>query len=486
MNIQFGNNKNNTNKVKKIYNQGNIITARHQTAKYPYKILSIKEFPKPKCEDILKERKAKLKINMIKSFSFIEDSKTGYNKKNQIKKKNLFNHSSMGNNKVLFTNNHNHGHEKIRKIFSASQRKTNLFSINNNDNDNEFYIDKIKKNNELLKKRGIEVNNDNKKKVSSYSMSKYIEKYIDKRFFNNKNKSNKSLNLITNNYSDIYRINNDDNTQVMQFLSEVINTEYFNNNNNNHNHNFNTTNNIIKKYNKNKNNITRNFIIKRYYKKNKNKIRLSYTKNTINELKPLIINFKEKFNSIHNKKEKNKNNNFWKYNIKNEIKLKKNKFSKNSSVKNHTENNILINNPLSIETNKKVEKIKNLEKTEGEGDGDGKKKCEIVSNNITSNIDKEKDKNKIIRKFKINNNKNKKKLRFSKDIKIKNKKKKIFKNNEVKNGFLNYVNKTKYYRGLKYGKNSDIYDYLITPKESEGITDEVTKNDYIEYKSINQ
>ena len=160
MNIQFGNNKNNTNKVKKIYNQGNIITARPQTAKYPYKILSIKEFPKPKCEDILKERKAKLKINMKKSFSFIEDSKTGYNKKNQIKKKNLFNHSSLGNNKVLFTNNH--GHEKIRKIFSASQRKTNLFSINNNDN--EFYIDEIKKNNELLKKRGIEVNNDNKKK----------------------------------------------------------------------------------------------------------------------------------------------------------------------------------------------------------------------------------------------------------------------------------------------------------------------------------
>ena len=490
MNIQFGNNKNNTDKVKKIYNQGNIITARPKTAKYPYKILSIREFPKLQCDDIFKE-KTKVIINnnnnkykIQKSFSFVEDSKTS--KKQKLKNKNYFNQSSHENN-ILFTSNQKiekYGVDaKIRKIFSATQRKTNLFQNNNNDIFNKE-ID-IKKNTKLLKK-GIEgINDNNKKKVSSYSMSKYIEKYIDKGLL----KSNKNL-TTNNNYNTNYDIFNDDNTQVIQFLSEVINTDHYNNN-----YNFNTTNNIIKKYNKNKNkNTTRNLIIKRYYKTNHNKISLSYTKNSIKELKPLIINCKDQSNFFKLKKENNRKNMLSKYNNKfeKEIKLKKNKSSKISTTKNQTENNILIKRPLSIETNKKYEGIKTMKKEE-------KKNNNNINKNITCNDDKDKIK-KTIKNFRISN-KYRKKLRFSKDIKIKNKQKKSIKNNDINNinnEFLNYVNnikndklhynnKTKYYRGFRSGKNSDIYDYIINPKESEGIiTNEVTNNDYIEYKSINQ
>ena len=133
-----------------------------------------------------------------------------------------------------------------------------------------------------------EGNYDNKKKVSSYSLSKYIEKYIDKNFLDN-NKKNKNKNIYHNINSDIYnQLNNDDNSQIINFLSEVINTE---NIKNNYKYNFHTTSNILTNYNKNnKKATTRNLIIKRHYKNNKNQISLSYTKNINNELKPLIIN----------------------------------------------------------------------------------------------------------------------------------------------------------------------------------------------------
>ena len=121
-------------------------------------------------------------------------------------------------------------------------------------------------------------------------------------------------NIYHNINSDIYnQINNDENSQIINFLSEVINTE---NIKNNYKYNFHTTSNILTNYNKNnKNATTRNLIIKRHYKNNKNQISLSYTKNINNELKLLIINFKEKFNLLNDKKEKinHINNNFLKY-----------------------------------------------------------------------------------------------------------------------------------------------------------------------------
>ena len=495
MNIQFGKNKNNTNKVKKVYNQGTIITARPQTAKYPYKILSIREFPKPMTDDKKAKKPQKYKKHIFnekytikKSFSYVEDSFRGKNNKKAIKNKNLFNKSSLDNNYVLYTNIQKvdrYGDDRRRKIFSATHRKKSFSSINNEYNKELL----LAKNRNILLKNGNEANYDNKKKVSSYSLSKYIEKYIDKNYLDNNNKRNMNQNIYHNINSDIYnKLNNDDNSQIINFLSEVINTENINNN-----YNFHTASNILTNYNKNnKKATTRNLIIKRQYKKNKNQISLSYTKNFNNELKPLIINFKEKFNILKDKKEKinHTNNNFLKYKskIENGIKLNKNNFSKIQNEKHSTENNIItIKRPLSIETIKKVYKINTIEKEEKKDNNSngGNTNDNNTNDNNKNNFDKYKLKNRY-----------KKKLKFSKDLRIKNKKKKSFNSHEINKGYLQYVNslknaklnyigKANNYRGFQYGKNCDIYDYLISPKVSEGVTEEATKNDYIEFKSIN-
>ena len=108
-------------------------------------------------------------------------------------------------------------------------------------------------------------------------------------------------------------------------------------------------------------------------------------------------------------------------------------------------------------------------------------------NNVSKNI---------FSKYKIKN-RYKKKLKFSKDLKIKNKKSKVFNSHEINKGYLQYVNslkndklnyieKANNYRGFQYGKNCDIYDYLISPKTSVRVTEEAATNDYIEFKSINQ
>ena len=54
VNIKFGNNNN--NKVKKIYNKGDIILVRPQNMRYPYKIISVKE-KKIKIAKNIKKRK---------------------------------------------------------------------------------------------------------------------------------------------------------------------------------------------------------------------------------------------------------------------------------------------------------------------------------------------------------------------------------------------------------------------------------------------
>ena len=485
INIQFGKNKNNMNKIKKVYNQGNIITARPKTAKYPYKILSIKEFPKPIYDDKTKIKKSyrnsiytlSNKTLMKKSFSFVEDFQRVNTKKNTSRQNNKFNQSSYDNNYIISSNYRKTDYceeEKIIKILSSTHGKINTNSINN-DNSSEFGI---KKNRKLFIKRGFSGHSNNKKRVSSYSMSKYIEKYIDKDYFNN----NKSININENtNNNDIYKINYDENTQVLNFLSEVINTENLKNN-----YNYKTTNNILKNYNKNKGN-TRNLIIKRYNNNNyckHNKVSLSYTKKAYNGLKPVIINVKKQSNFLKeiNENNKNKNNNYirknnfltYKKKFENQLTLKKNK---SLSIKNKTESNEYNYRALS------VEKDKNLSK---EKDNKEKKNINII-----------KEKNKINNiKYKIKN-KYKKKLKFHKDLKIKNKKTKIIKSHEVNNGFLkylsdlkndkfNYINNSNNYRGLKYGKNSDIYDYLDLPKESEKNDNDTLAKEHIEYKSVNQ
>ena len=478
INIQFGKNKNNTNKIKKVYNQGSIMTVRPQTAKYPYKILSIREFPKPICDKIKKIKSYKspnkktqyiLKGQfMKKSFSFTEEFQKENNKKEESKMKNGFSQSSVDFNYMLFSNSQKivryRDNKKRKRIFSAKHRSKDLSSINN-DFSNEIMIEKNRK----LSKKGIQ-NNDNKKKVSSYSMSKYIEKYIDKELLDNNKKVNLNTNpnqiLNPNIYNNI-NIKYDNNAQIINFLSEIINKENYNK------YNYNTTSNSLNNYTKNKNN-TRNLIIKKYYENNKKKISLSYNKNAFNEIKPFVINYKNKSNLFDNSKEIKKN-----YIVKNrnkfenEIKVNKNISPKISIIKYKTENNVSLLKPLGNEINKKKEIRNNIEKEE-------------KSINIkTYNVEKYKINNKYKRKFKINKN-----------FRLKNKKKKILKNHDVNNGFLKYINSLnndkhyknspQNYRGFQFGKNCDIYDYLISPKNSIGITEEATKNDYTEFKSINQ
>ena len=308
-------------------------------------------------------------------------------------------------------------------------------------------------------------------------MNKYIENFIDKRILDVNKKPIVSYVTNQNINSNIYnKMNNDDNSKIIHFLSEVINTENLHNN-----INYNTTNNIYRGFNKNKNkNFTRNLIIKKYYNNNKHKVSLSYTKNTINGLKPLVINFKENLKIFNYKKESNKinNNNFLHYKNKygSEIKLKKNKSSKIQIINHKTENNITLSRPIRIKINKKTKKNNYFENEE-------------IKNNII-NKNNFTDKNKIKNKYK-------RKFKFNKDIKFKSKKKKSYKNHEI-NGFLKYVNNIKNekfnfiynsnnQKGCKYKKNGDIYDYIVSPKNSNRIIDETNKNDYNdENKSITQ
>ena len=431
MNIKFGKNMNNTNKVKKIYNRGNIITARPQTAKYPYKILSVKEFPKPN-QDNLKNTKNDKNSHIFecyiknynknpikKSFSFVHDSQKGVYIKKEIENKSSF-----------------------KRFFLANHKKY-LTSINNDINRTSLI-----KNRKLLIKRGI---NSNKKKDSSYSKNRYIEKYIDKEMLNY---NNKSLNI--------------NNIQIKNFLSETIN----NNNLQNFNYN-NTANNIIINYKKFKNS-TRNPIIPRHYNNiNQNKTNLSYNKNRVNQLKPLIINFKENFDLIHGEKVNNNNHNiFLKYHNKcaNEIKLNTQKSSR-------------VQKTI---PKKKINKRKTIRKEENKNYTINS----INKNNFTKN-------NNWKNRGNFGINKYKKKLRLSKNTKIKNKKKKVIHNKDIENEFFRYINNFKKgkfhyinrtkdsFHGLENRKNYDIYDYLISPKNSEGITDISNKNYYIEYKYNN-
>ena len=505
MNIEFGKNNNNASQIKKIYNKGNIIITRPKTAKYPYKILSIKEFQKPISDDkiIIKRPKGNniKTMNMKKSFSFVEDLQIDNYNKNKNKITKAFNQSYHDNNKnyILYTINKKKEYNEedfVSKIFSADRGKAFLSSINN-DSYNDFGQ---KKNRKFNIKRGFSSNSNNKKRVSSFSMSKYIEKYI-----NNGHNNNKSINInysnSNNNNKNAYKINDDDNTQIIHFLSEIINTEKICKN-----LIYQTTNNIIKNYNKNKSkNNTRNLIIKRYYyNNNKNKISLSDAKNAYDKLKPVVINIKESFNISKINKNKNhyKNHDFFfrKKKFENTTKLNKNTDLKKSSLNslNHKTESTEKNRALSVDIDKNFFKGKEKEK---------QKEKENSKNNTKDNKDNKdgtkkdfgfnQDKSKINNmKYKIKN-RYKKKIKYNKDLKIKNKKKNnAFKSHDINNnGFLKYLNhlkndrnylgKSNNYRGIRYGKNCDIYDYLLIPKESEKI-DEALNKDFTEFKSVNQ
>jgi hypothetical protein len=517
MNIQFGNNKNNTNRIKKIYNQGDIITARPQTSKYPYKILSIKESPRNLLDDILKIKNPKKNsmhtLNNIytikKSFSYVGTFLKG-NKIKKLQSKKKFNKSFYDNNYIFSPN---------RK---ADYLGDNIFQLNNESNEKES-----NSNRKYFIRRGYSSTNCiNKKKVSSYSMSKYVEKYINKNHLNNSKSNNNIINKGHNN--DLYQINFDDNNnQIIHFLSEVINTEILNNNGV-----YKTTNNISK-YNVKKKTNTRNLIIQNYYNNFLNKI------NENHEIQPIII--QQKNNFIKENHDIIRNNLFLKSNknLENESKLKKNKSYKIANIKNKNENEKedYIKQTLSIETEKtiskrkhfeidKKEKIKkylinsdkikninnNIVKKEENNNIKSKEisnieiiennKEKILGNNKIKNIEKSTENNKEddIKKnsnvkYRIKNG-YKKKFNISKEFNKSQKKKwlnsHVINNdnkylkccNNLKNGKYFYFIKNNFHR-IKQRKNDDIYDYLILPKESEKNNDILNK-DYLEFKPDKQ
>ena len=459
MNIQFGKNKNDINKIKKVYNKGDIITARPQTAKYPYKILSIREFPRP-ITNIKKNLSNNIftsnnKFIIRKSSSFVENTKKINQERKGKNNKNYFNHSSLEHNYPYNKNNivgEERRNKKILRIFSANPKRRNLTSL-----ENEFN-EIIRKNKKQLTERNDRNKGNilNKKKVSSFSMSKYIEKYLDKNILN----SNKNLYINDNNNlnvnSDLYKINYDDKTQIINFLSQVVNTDNFKKY-------YKTSNNILAHFHKNKNQIsTRNLIMQNHFNQtNGNIISLSYSKSQNNELKPFIINFKE----MKNQKVKNKNNLFLKYHKRKENGIK---FIGNKSSKIHikTDSNILNKKSLSIEGDKKVIIIKNIKKENSENDFIDK-----INDKEKAKIKKEKYKIKY---------KNKKKFKIKKEVKIKSKKIKIFYNNNINKYSKILKNKMNKYiknENIKFGNNSDIYDYLISPMDSVEINNEGGKND---------
>ena len=119
INIKFGNNNN--NKIKRIYNNGDIILVRPQNISFPYKILSIKE-KKYKFDD---------KIKMVKI----------PNQKKQFTLKDICSISNFPNNQNILKLKQNNSDMEIKK---RNQEK----EINNNNNlETKFlerdYIDKF-------------------------------------------------------------------------------------------------------------------------------------------------------------------------------------------------------------------------------------------------------------------------------------------------------------------------------------------------------
>ena len=492
MNIQFGSYNNNTSRLKKVYNQGEIITARPKTTKNPYEILSIKESPKHD-------------ENKIKFLNPLRDSISTLNNIRTLKKQSSYvnptinssivkelqssinfnyNNSILGNNKCLYS--------PQKKIDNLGEEKKNYFlSLNNEENrqNRHFFL------------RGFSSTNFiNKKKVSSYSLSKYVEKYIDKNFLNN---SKSNTNTINNH--DLFQINYDDNTQVIHFLSEVINTSETLNNN----AMYSTAHNFFRNNLKNKNN-TRNLMIQHYYNNynNMNKISLR------NDRKALLAKVK---NRLKENSEKIGKYHFFnrKKIFEARMKLKKNnsgKISVNQVINYNHISEDYKKKLISIEAekmsiiNKLKKKIKNEKLQEKE-----KKEKEKEKESRQKEIEKKKDKNneiKIvindnekkntqnnqnndIKKNNIKNNFNKKTF-VAKEVNKPQKKKEINNpennkdnkdlNNIINEKFIYFVN-SKDCRGLKQRKNDDISDYLIHQKESEKKNDKILRKDFIEFKS---
>ena len=192
VNIKFGNNNN--NKVKKIYNKGDIILVRPQNMRYPYKIISVKEKKIKIAENIkivkIKNQNKLFTLNDICSISNFGNP-SPMNKTNQI-------NNSIGKDNFIIRNSN-----KLKKYNSEIAIRKKIIEIEKQK--------EINNNKENIRQRNFDDNFFLKKKGLSYNNSKFAD-----NFFKNNNKNLK------------ININSDNKEETLKFFyydSTLINNE---------------------------------------------------------------------------------------------------------------------------------------------------------------------------------------------------------------------------------------------------------------------
>ncbi len=192
VNIKFGNNNN--NKVKKIYNKGDIILVRPQNIRYPYKIISVKEKKIKIAENIkivkIQNQNKLFTLNDICSISNFGNP-SPMNKTNQI-------NNSIGKDNFIIRNSN-----KLKKYNSEIAIRKKIIEIEKQK--------EINNNKENIRQRNFDDNFFLKKKGLSYNNSKFAD-----NFFKNNNKNLK------------ININSDNKEETLKFFyydSTLINNE---------------------------------------------------------------------------------------------------------------------------------------------------------------------------------------------------------------------------------------------------------------------
>ena len=406
INIKFGNNNN--NKVKKIYNKGDIILVRPQNIKYPYKIIAIRE-KKISIKDNIKI----LKIPNQQNLFTLNDifSVSNFCNPSQKLNANLISNSSvkdsfnLTNNFINKTSKKNSDMDIRKKIIEVEKLK----QFNNNENIRYSIRQRNFDDNFFLKHKGL-----------SYSNSKYFE-----NFTKDKNKDSK----IKTNY-----IIKEENEKIFNYDSSVINNE-----------------------------------------KNKNCYKLKYDK----LISSLIINnsdeknliLKRNFDNVKSLKQIQYRND------------KKNHIKRMKLTKSNKDLKLKRQKSMGIERIKPQEKI--MFKTKRPFSTDNRKKNTRINFELKNS-----------RKYRIEENKN----LIEKENKIKKYQKRMkiekeLKSLELKNGYLNNINKTNNIKHnnlnkiirFKTRKNSDIFDYIVIPQNSKEALDNKEKDnkkDFTEFKSV--
>lgn len=192
VNIKFGNNNN--NKVKKIYNKGDIILVRPQNMRYPYKIISVKEKKIKIAENIkivkIQNQNKLFTLNDICSISNFGNP-SPMNNTNQI-------NNSIGKDNFIIRNSN-----KLKKYNSEIAIRKKIIEIEKQK--------EINNNKENIRQRNFDDNFFLKKKGLSYNNSKFAD-----NFFKNNNKNLK------------ININSDNKEETLKFFyydSTLINNE---------------------------------------------------------------------------------------------------------------------------------------------------------------------------------------------------------------------------------------------------------------------